>query len=120
MDWINPEKLTEFILSAQVKSLYFSRVFVLLYFFSLTFKNTHPFDYQDLEDGGISDRPGDMVDVFHTHFGIAGLALLKYDGLRSIDPVYCMPQHVIDSLGLPRRHQHKRSNERRRSGLAKQ
>ena len=27
---------------------------------------------QDLEDGGIADRPGDWVDVFHTIFGVAG------------------------------------------------
>ena len=33
----------------------------------------HPF--QDPEGGGIADRPGDMVDVFHTHFGIAGVWL---------------------------------------------
>lgn len=42
---------------------------------------------QDDELGGISDRPGDMVDVFHTHFALAGLSLLGYDGLASIDPV---------------------------------
>ena len=29
--------------------------------------------FQDPEGGGIADRPGDMVDVFHTHFGIAGV-----------------------------------------------
>ena len=27
---------------------------------------------QDLEGGGIADRPGDWVDVFHTIFGLAG------------------------------------------------
>lgn len=27
---------------------------------------------QDVEKGGIADRPDDMVDVFHTFFGIAG------------------------------------------------
>ena len=37
--------------------------------------------------GGISDRPGDMVDVFHTVFGIAGLTLLGYPGLVKVDPV---------------------------------
>ena len=37
--------------------------------------------------GGISDRPGNMVDVFHTFFGIAGLSLLKYSGLKEIDPI---------------------------------
>lgn len=37
--------------------------------------------------GGIADRPGDMVDVFHTFFGMAGLSLLKHPGLEEIDPV---------------------------------
>jgi prenyltransferase beta subunit len=31
---------------------------------------------QDPDNGGISDRPDDMADVFHTFFGIAGLSLL--------------------------------------------
>jgi geranylgeranyl transferase type-2 subunit beta len=43
LEYIDADKLTEFILSAQ-----------------------------DPEGGGISDRPGDMVDVFHTLFGVAG------------------------------------------------
>ncbi|KAI9782475.1 MAG: hypothetical protein M1839_004961 [Geoglossum umbratile] len=42
---------------------------------------------QDPEMGGIADRPGDMVDVFHTVFGIAGLSLLKYPGLKEVDPI---------------------------------
>lgn len=42
---------------------------------------------QDMESGGLSDRPGDMVDVFHTHFGLCGLSLLKYPGLEEVDPV---------------------------------
>ncbi|CAL5445356.1 unnamed protein product [Camellia sinensis] len=29
-------------------------------------------DCQDKEKGGISDRPDDAVDVFHTYFGVAG------------------------------------------------
>jgi hypothetical protein len=32
-------------------------------------------DDQDLEDGGIGDRPGDWVDVFHTIFGVAGTSI---------------------------------------------
>jgi geranylgeranyl transferase type-2 subunit beta len=28
--------------------------------------------------GGISDRPGDIPDIFHTFFGIAGKELKKY------------------------------------------
>ncbi len=42
---------------------------------------------QDSEQGGIADRPGDMVDVFHTVFGIAGLSLLNFTGLEAVDPV---------------------------------
>ncbi|KAI4132703.1 MAG: hypothetical protein LQ347_002485 [Umbilicaria vellea] len=42
---------------------------------------------QDPELGGIADRPGDMVDVFHTVFGVAGLSLLQYPGLENVDPV---------------------------------
>jgi geranylgeranyl transferase type-2 subunit beta len=49
---------------------------------------------QDEEGGGIADRPGDMVDVFHTVFGVAGLSLLGYEGLEEVDPVYCMPRAV--------------------------
>jgi geranylgeranyl transferase type-2 subunit beta len=41
-----------------------------------------------------------MVDVFHTLFGIAGLSLLGFPGLREVDPVYCMPKEVISRLGL--------------------
>jgi geranylgeranyl transferase type-2 subunit beta len=59
-----------------------------------------------------------MVDVFHTHFGIAGtvirlsihsmpklaihigLSLLGYPGLEDVDPVYCMPASVIGAKGL--------------------
>ena len=42
---------------------------------------------QDSEQGGIADRPGDMVDVFHTVFGLAGLSLLEFPGLEEIDAV---------------------------------
>ncbi|KAK3996413.1 terpenoid cyclases/protein prenyltransferase alpha-alpha toroid [Cladorrhinum sp. PSN332] len=61
--WIDREKLITFILSSQ-----------------------------DTEKGGISDRPGDMVDVWHTVFGVAGLSLLDYPGLEPVDEVYCMPK----------------------------
>jgi len=55
---------------------------------------------QDPEGGGIADRPGNMVDVFHTHFGIAGLSILGYPDLIDLDPVYCMPASVIEAKGL--------------------
>lgn len=57
LHWIDKEKLAKFILSCQ-----------------------------DTEKGGISDRPGDMVDVFHTQFGVAGLSLLKFPGLKEVNP----------------------------------
>jgi geranylgeranyl transferase type-2 subunit beta len=53
---------------------------------------------QDPATGGISDRPGDMVDVWHTCFGIAGLSLLGYPGTEAVDPVYCMPKSVIERV----------------------
>ncbi|KAJ3236317.1 hypothetical protein HDU81_010906 [Chytriomyces hyalinus] len=70
--WINREKLVQFILNAQ-----------------------------DTETGGIADRPGDVSDVFHTLFGIAGLSLLGYPGLEPVDPRYCMPVKVLQRLGIP-------------------
>ncbi|CAL3962007.1 hypothetical protein PZA11_000706 [Diplocarpon coronariae] len=51
---------------------------------------------QDPERGGIADRPGDVVDVFHTVFGIAGLSLLGFPDLEEVDPVYCMPRKTIE------------------------
>lgn len=66
---------------------------------------------QDPDDGGIADRPGNVADVFHTFFGVAGLALLGYfdgkDGsegryahYRPIDPVYALPADIVAELGL--------------------
>jgi len=43
--------------------------------------------YKDPDGGGIADRPGDMVDVFHTLFGVAGAFLFSsrvfYDALMN-------------------------------------
>lgn len=57
--------------------------------------------------GGIADRPGNVTDVFHTFFGIAGLSLLgSLDGPSSthdpIDAVYALPASLVVRLGLPR------------------
>ncbi|KIY50840.1 terpenoid cyclases/Protein prenyltransferase [Fistulina hepatica ATCC 64428] len=71
LEWIDSSKLTSFILRSQ-----------------------------ETEKGGIADRPGDEPDVFHTHFGVAGLSLLGYPGLVDLDPVYCMPAAIIEKLGL--------------------
>ncbi|KAL3322329.1 hypothetical protein AABB24_039781 [Solanum stoloniferum] len=70
--WIDKEKLAKFIL-----------------------------DCQDTEKGGISDRPDDAVDVFHTYFGVAGLSLLEYSGLKPIDPAYALPVSVVNKVILP-------------------
>lgn len=55
---------------------------------------------QDDETGGIADRPGDIVDPFHTLFGITGLSLLGESGFKKVNPVFCMPQDVIDRVGV--------------------
>lgn len=57
---------------------------------------------QDQEDGGISDRPEDMVDVFHTFFGIAGLSLMGYKGICGVDPTFALPTAVIERIKLSR------------------
>ncbi|GFY88872.1 RAB geranylgeranyl transferase beta subunit 1 [Actinidia rufa] len=55
-------------------------------------------DCQDKEKGGISDRPDDVVDVFHTYFGVAGLSLLEYQGLKAIDLAYALPVDVVNRV----------------------
>jgi geranylgeranyl transferase type-2 subunit beta len=71
LHWMNCDKLTEFIL-----------------------------DCQDPERGGISDRPDDRTDVYHTFFGVAGLSLMGYKDLVKIDPVYALPAPLTQKLGL--------------------
>ena len=56
---------------------------------------------QDEETGGFSDRPGDMVDVFHTFFGVAGLALMGFEKLNPIDPIYALTSSTVKRLRLP-------------------
>jgi len=55
-------------------------------------------DCQDPIDGGISDRPDDEVDIFHTFFGVAGLSLLGYGGLEPVDATYAMPVNTLSKL----------------------
>jgi peroxiredoxin family protein len=43
-------------------------------------------------------RSGDEADVFHTFFGIAGLSLLKSDGVLPIDPTYALPVRTMTRL----------------------
>ena len=63
---------------------------------------------QNEEDGGIADRPGNMSDVFHTYFGIAGLCMLDhFEGegpakmeYNQIHPSFALPVYVCEKLGL--------------------
>lgn len=73
--WIDGDKLVQFILRCQVSTDL------------LPLLKLDPNQAQDPERGGIADRPGDMVDVFHTVFGIAGLSLLSFPGLEAVDPI---------------------------------
>ncbi|CAF1697161.1 unnamed protein product [Brassica napus] len=68
--WINKAKLVKFILDCQVY----------------------------MENGGISDRPEDAVDIYHTYLGVAGLSLLEYPGVQAIDPAYALPVDVINRI----------------------
>jgi geranylgeranyl transferase type-2 subunit beta len=34
---------------------------------------------QDSEDGGISDKPGNVRDVYHTCFGCAGVFIVLFN-----------------------------------------
>eukprot|EP00043_Microstomoeca_roanoka_P022833 m.257174 g.257174 ORF g.257174 m.257174 type:complete len:329 (-) comp23872_c0_seq1:184-1170(-) len=70
-DWIDAERLRGFILACQ-----------------------------DSESGGFADRPGDMVDPFHTLFGIAALSMLDEPNINKVDCVYCLPASVTLRLGL--------------------
>ena len=56
---------------------------------------------QDKEIGGISDRPGNMTDIFHTFFGLSGLSLLGEPGFNAIDPVYALPVSVLKRCNIP-------------------
>lgn len=96
MSWINGDKLIDFILQCQGE-------------------NSYCLPCGDLCGGGIADRPGNMVDIFHTFFGICGLSLLGYfkrvdgDGNQVndysstvvIEPTYALPKHLVEKLGLP-------------------
>jgi len=62
---------------------------------------------QDAEGaGGIADRPGNVADVYHTFFGVAGLSLLgalpEGEPHEPIDPVYALPRALTERMRLPR------------------
>uniref|UniRef100_A0A3P8ZWB9 Geranylgeranyl transferase type II subunit beta n=1 Tax=Esox lucius TaxID=8010 RepID=A0A3P8ZWB9_ESOLU len=41
-----------------------------------------------------------VVDPFHTLFGVAGLSLLGDEQIKDVNPVLCMPEDVLDRIGL--------------------
>ena len=52
------------------------------------------------DEGGIGDRPGNEVDVFHTFFGIASLSLIdkeKYN-LKRINEIYALPEYIVKQM----------------------
>jgi geranylgeranyl transferase type-2 subunit beta len=70
LDWISKGKLSEYILACQDR------------------------------EGGIADRPGDVVDVYHTFFGIGGLSMTGWPDLIAVDPAYAMPTPLLERVGL--------------------
>ncbi|XP_015789070.1 geranylgeranyl transferase type-2 subunit beta [Tetranychus urticae] len=92
LHWIDRNKLAEFILACQ-----------------------------DQETGGFSDRPGNVVDPFHTLFGIAGISLLTHfyqtstdqsdkpapidfesvkNSIGFINPVLCLPETIVSKKNV--------------------
>lgn len=55
---------------------------------------------QDDETGGFADKPGNMVDVYHTCFGITGLSLLGEPNLAPVNAKYCMTHATVNRLKL--------------------
>ncbi|KAK2107156.1 hypothetical protein P7K49_016670 [Saguinus oedipus] len=56
-------------------------------------------------DGGFGCRPGSeshagQVDPFHTLFGIAGLSLLGEEQIKPVNPVFCMPEEVLQRVNV--------------------
>lgn len=94
VSWIDQDKLVSFILQCQGVESYC-------------------LPCPELCGGGVADRPGNMVDIFHTFFGISGLSLLGFfsrsdwnkDGasneLPLIDPTYALPEYIVNRLNLP-------------------
>ncbi|KAL5977359.1 Geranylgeranyl transferase type-2 subunit beta 1 [Asimina triloba] len=88
--WIDKEILARLILDCQRWQ------FLVIAFIDATFP-------EDKENCGISDRSDDVVDVFHTYFGVAGLCLLEYPGLKAIDPAYALPVDVVNRIFFDRK-----------------
>jgi len=53
---------------------------------------------QNEEEGGIADRMGNQVDVFHTFFGTTAMALMDYPGLLKVDPLFVFPIDLMKKI----------------------
>ena len=53
---------------------------------------------QNEEEGGISDRQGNQVDVFHTFFGTVAMSLMGYPDLLEVNPVFVFPVTLMKKL----------------------
>jgi geranylgeranyl transferase type-2 subunit beta len=50
------------------------------------------------EKGGLSPKRGDAADVYHTHFGVAALAVLGHPATVPVDPIHCLPADTVVKL----------------------
>jgi geranylgeranyl transferase type-2 subunit beta len=97
LSWIDAEALTGFILACQDAESGLDHAppsTALSAAFSTFGLQCAPLRASDA--GGFADRPGDMVDPFHTLFGVAALSLLGHGSVSPVNPIFCMPQSVID------------------------
>ena len=44
--------------------------------------------------------PPMQVDPFHTLFGIAGLSLLGFKEVKEVNPVFCLPEELVQRTGV--------------------
>ena len=101
LKWIDNYNLSNFILKCQYKNDIING------------NNSNNGDDGDGDGGGIADHPGDMPDIFHTFFGIAGLSLMgyfknnsnnsnsfAYSNYDEIDPSFAMPVKTIKRLNI--------------------
>ena len=103
--WIDKEKLIQFILECQDTGVPDGTVVE---------PDPNIVDMNVTNGGGIAERPGNMADIFHTFFGIAGLSLLgyfehamgvvKYDfkpnSYSLIDPTFALPVPILAAMNV--------------------
>ena len=45
-------------------------------------------------------HPPMQVDPFHTLFGLAGLSLLGFKEVKEVNPVFCLPEELVQRTGV--------------------